>query len=248
MKLFWKFFFSTSIITLFMFSLGSSIMINTLFQSTLRQEIDYSFQENDILRVSLAKELSKTYQNAVSTSEADARLNEQQLQDSLVKSALQTITVSTANGTVPLRISNSLYQPIYTTGTLAFDDELVKRLDKRTGGYEVVQQRDQYFIRAARPFAIDGETFYLETYRDITLLFETREKQYQIFYRLILGMIVLSFILILFVAYWLTDPIEKLSKATLRLAEGDFKVPAFRDSNDEIGFLSKSFSHMSKRG
>ncbi|MFB5760637.1 sensor histidine kinase [Paenibacillus medicaginis] len=248
MKLFWKFFFSTSIITLFMFSLGSSIMINTLFQSALKQEIGYSFKENDILRASLDKELSKTYQNAAAshTDEAVSKSEQRQLQDVLIKSALQTITVSTSNGTVPFRISNSNYQTIHTTGTSGFDNELIKRVDSNTQGYEVVPLGDRYFIRVASTIVSDGETFYLETYRDITSIFKSRENQYQIFYGLIFGMIGLSFILILFVAYWLTKPIKTLARATMSIAEGDFKLPAFQDSNDEIGLLGKAFSHMSK--
>lgn len=247
MKLFWKFFFSTSIITLFMFSLGSSIMINTLFQSALKQETGYSFKENEILRLALDKELAKIYQSIGTshTDEAALKTEEDKLQGSLIKSALQTITVSTSNGTVPFRISNSNYQTIHTTGTSGFDYKLIKMLNSSTQGYEVVPLGGQYFIRVASTIVSGGVTFYLETYRDITTIFKSRDNQYQIFYGLIFGMIGLSFILILFVAYWLTKPIKALAKATTSIAEGDFKLPAFRESNDEIGLLSKAFSHMS---
>ncbi|MDP4097136.1 HAMP domain-containing histidine kinase [Paenibacillus sp. P96] len=223
-------------------------MINTLFQSALKQEIGYSLKENDILRASLDKELSKTYQSAAAfyTDEAVSKLEQRQLRDSLIKSALETITVSTSNGTVPFRISSSNYLTIHTTGTPGFDNELIKRLDHSTQGYEVVPLGEQYFIRVASAIVSDGETFYLETYRDITSLFKSRENQYQVFYGLIFGMIGLSFILILFVAYWLTKPIKTLARATKSIAEGDFKLPAFQDSNDEIGLLAKAFRHMSR--
>lgn len=63
---------------------------------------------------------------------------------------------------------------------------------------------------------------------------------------MIAGMIGLSFLLISFVAYWLTRPIHTLAKATLKIAEGDFQLPSFPSSNDEIGQLSKAFGRMSK--
>lgn len=248
MKLFWKFFFSTSIITLFMFSLGSSIMINTLFQSSLKQEISYSFNENNILTSALNNELFKTYQSTVTADnhEANVKQRESQLQDSLIKSALQTIAVSTSNGIVPFQISNFKYQAIHTTETRGFDNKLIKRLERSTKGYEVMPLGDSYFIRVACPFVFAGETFYMETYRDITSLFKMRDNQYRIFYFLIFGMIGFSFILILFVAYWLTKPIKKLAKSVMSIADGNFEFPVFRESNDEIGLLTKAFSYMSK--
>lgn len=228
MKLFWKFFFSTSIIALFLFSLGSAIMINTLFQSALKQETDYSIREHDILRAAL-------------------NLAERGQPDNQMKSVLESITVSTSSGTVPFRVSYSNYETMYSTGAPALDNGLIKRLDRSTQAYEVVPvSGQQYFIRVASSMESGGETFYLETYRNITSIFTSRENQYQIFYGLIAGMIGLSFVLISFVAYWLTKPIHTLAKATAKIAEGDFKLPSFRSSNDEIGLLSKAFSHMSK--
>ncbi|WP_162341751.1 HAMP domain-containing protein [Paenibacillus paridis] len=224
-------------------------MINTIFQSALKHEVGYSFKENDILRASLDKELSKTYQGAGAfySDEVALKLEESQQQDALIKSTLEKITVITSNGTVPFRISYSNYQTLHTTGAPVFDNELIKKLDSNTQGYEVLPLGDdQYFIRVACTIVSGGETFYLETYRDITSLFKSRENQYQVFFGLIMGMIGLSFILVSFVAYWLTKPIKNLAKATKSIAEGDFILPSFRNSNDEIGMLAKAFTQMSK--
>ncbi|MCT4641259.1 MAG: SpoIIE family protein phosphatase [Bacteriovoracaceae bacterium] len=44
----------------------------------------------------------------------------------------------------------------------------------------------------------------------------------------------------------LTSPIEKLSNATLKLAQGELGTHVEINSNDEVGILSQSFNHMSK--
>lgn len=247
MKLFWKFFFSTSIISLFMFGLGSSIMINTLFQSSLKQEINYSFNENDILQTALNNELTRIYQNT-NTSNTDKEAVSSftiESADRLMKSALTKIAVSTSNGVIPFQISNSNYITIYTTSSQNYDNKLIKVLNNGTRAYEVTSLDNRYYIRVACPILFAGENYYLETYKDITALFQIRENQFQIFFYSVIGIIGFSFILILFVAYWLTKPLKELAKSAIRISKGDYDLPVLQEGYDEIGLLTRAFNQMS---
>ena len=58
-KLFWRIFFVTIIISITCFSIGSYILINLGFRDTLRREISSVSMENEMLRYSLSQQMSE---------------------------------------------------------------------------------------------------------------------------------------------------------------------------------------------
>ena len=62
----------------------------------------------------------------------------------------------------------------------------------------------------------------LETVRDITGVFETRDAQYRLFIRLTVGMTCITGVLVLLLSKWLTKPIRSLSRAARKMAKGDY--------------------------
>jgi len=62
-----------------------------------------------------------------------------------------------------------------------------------------------------------------------------------------LGIVVLSLGLTLIFIQRLLGPVNKLVEATKKIAEGDLDVPIIATSNDELGQLAGSFSHMVKK-
>lgn len=57
-------------------------------------------------------------------------------------------------------------------------------------------------------------------------------------------MLVFGTVLMLVISSWLTKPIRLLTRATKRMAAGDYGYRARQISNDELGQLTTDFNHM----
>ncbi|WP_371807490.1 ATP-binding protein [Jeotgalicoccus sp. S0W5] len=92
------------------------------------------------------------------------------------------------------------------------------------------------------PVTIDGQSYALFMRTDIELLFN---EMHVLFGVLFLITIILSIILVLISAHYLIKPVTKLSKATKRLASGDYSLDNLDISRkDEIGDLATNFRNM----
>ena len=94
------------------------------------------------------------------------------------------------------------------------------------------------------PVELDGERYALFLRPDIKLLFQ---ELHLLFGGLAVGIILLSFIGMLFVARLLIQPITKLTEATEKMGTENFDVPLSIDRKDEIGRLADQFLTMRSR-
>ena len=143
---------------------------------------------------------------------------------------------------------NVLYHPEYHMGTPILDkipqlNDFVPMLHEESGG-------DQLFH-----YEVDGQ--------DRLLTFSTLKNGLKliaivplseinaVWYRL-LSIIVPAAILILagfvlattIITKRMTEPLKRLTAASIRLADGDYSVELEYDGNDEVGILTRSFRHM----
>lgn len=94
------------------------------------------------------------------------------------------------------------------------------------------------------PLTHNGTNYALFLRPDIKLLFN---EMHILFGWLLALTIVLSIILVLFSTKYLVKPISKLTAATTTLSKGDFHVELDINRHDELGELSRSFSHMARK-
>lgn len=62
-----------------------------------------------------------------------------------------------------------------------------------------------------------------------------------------LTLVVIAVLISLLIGRWYTKPLEKLSRATRKIAEGDYTVRVDATGNDEVAALSRSFNYMADR-
>lgn len=232
MKLFWKLFCSIVLITVIVCSVGGYILIDTQFRASLNREAEAIYEENDLLRYTIARELEI---NPVCSHEEMAEL-------------LSSISITTGRDTVSFRISDEGGVSVVTSGNMPLDAlYLTQKLPDGQRGWTTQVKDERTYIHAASPMVFYGETFYLENYREVTSLFTDRHEQYRVFSFLMLGLALASGILSLAVTSWILRPLSRLSEATKRMAEGDLEQRVRVIGNDELGRLSADFNTMASR-
>lgn len=85
---------------------------------------------------------------------------------------------------------------------------------------------------------------YLETMRDVTGVFRERALGFLVYRRVTVLMLVLGTFIMHGISYWLTRPIRLLTRATRRMAEGEYDYRARKISDDELGQLTMDFNRM----
>lgn len=255
MKFSLKVFLSTVSIAAVTFSAGGFYLIDSQFRFSLNQHIKSSYEENYILCQTLLgnkqiRDIAQAYGNINNIEYGmtiDIPLTFDDLKENQIESlrqAAKSITANIFKGSILFRLSNSTYQTIYENIGNLIDNNILKQLPENTKGYEIIFKNEKYYIHTVSPLIVQGETLYIENFRNITSLFEGRKIQYQNFFKIMFCMILTNGILVFLVSKWLTNPLNRLSLATKQIAEGDFEYRIISHSNDEIGSLSKDFNIM----
>lgn len=233
MKFFWKIFYSIIIIASITCSVGSYYLINSQFQYSLEREISTAYDENDILRYSSNRELINI----------DLLVPEQNQVSKIAKA----ITVNTSKGRIKFCISdkegNRIYNDTELTGTL----EIFKKLSDKTKAYTIYQEDEKYYIQTIGPIYILDDFLFLENFRDITFLFQAKQKQYQTFTTLMLVLFIGMGIVTFIVSNFLLKPLKKLSFATKQIAGGKFSQRLNINTKDEFGQLASDFDQMAEQ-
>lgn len=233
MRLFWKLFCSMVIITALACAIGGYVLIDSQFRTSLDREVSAVYEENDLLRYTLAREL----EDQMITGRQD-----------LVR-LIGGIHITTGRGTVAFRISDQTGVGVVSSGTIPVEAaSLTGNLPEGQRGWELTQaQGKRMVLHAASPLMFGEDLLYLENCREVTDLFSTRQEQYKSFFYLMLALIALVGVLSLAVTSVMLRPLERLSAATKRMAGGDLEHRVRVDSDDELGRLSKDFNTMASQ-
>lgn len=228
MKFFWKIFCSTIIITAFTCSAGGYYLIRSQFHLSLDREIAAAYSENAILWQIMDEELK------------DLTSMKEEVPD-----IADNITVNVSGGSIPFAVSDGEGSVIYRNSELSGSRKVLDQISGNRKGYEIYKSKGKYYIHAARPLYARGEVLFLESFREITYLFEAKTQQYMTFAVMLCvlfaGVGLVSFI----VSSLLLSPLKKLSSATKQMADGSFRQQLNISRNDEVGELASDFEQMS---
>ncbi len=234
MKFSWKVFISTVIVTLVTFSVGGYVLISSLFAASLEREVTAAYQENAVLYSSFGHAVATLPHNGT-------------LSDSTVKKLAASLQITTANGALPFQISNSTHVPLFSNSGSFMQTELSSKLSPSVRGYTIVMENGSYYLAVSSPMSENGQTFYLESFRDITSLYTAKEEQFAVFRRILLLLALIISFLTFSLALWLTHPLKMLSVATKRIADGDLHSRVAISGTDEVALLAKDFNSMTEK-
>lgn len=230
MRLFWKLFCCMVVITISSCAIGGYFLIDSQFRTSLDREISAVYEENDLLRYTLSRELAG--EMIIS-------------QEDLIR-LIESINITTGKGTVSFAVSDTNGRRIVSSGSLPTKaTSLTQSIPDKHRGWELLQtQAGQMYLHAASPLLFGSEVLYLENCREITDVFTIRQEQYRSFYYLMLALTVVVGVLSLIVTTLMLRPLARLSAATKRMASGDLKHRVKICGDDEFGRLSKDFNIM----
>lgn len=243
MKFFWKCFFTIIFICISCCSIGSYFLITTSFASSLNQEILIAYDSVDIVYYSIRNELqeiSDMKDHSFFSNVEDLA----SVQNVWVTKTAEGLTLKNVVGDMPFRISDKNKEIVFSSDFNKSNNHIINYISKGTRGYEIVKDNDEYFIHAVRPSTLLNEQYYIDIFRDVTPIFESRVSQYETFLKIIGVILLLGSVFTFVICKWLMKPIHKLSRAAKEIAGGHFEQRVIVKNNDEIGDLANDFNLM----
>lgn len=235
MKLFWKLFCSMVSITVLACAVGGFWLIDGQFRASLDQEVDALYEENDMLRYALSMAAEG---RALSSREELAQL-------------AQGMTLTTVRRTVSFRLSDETGEEL--AGNLSMPPDLntiplISGLGPGQRGWRLANVAEgSYLLHGASTLTLPDGVVYLENCRDVAPLFVQRDNQYRSFAGVMLALIAGVGALSLLLARLILRPLERLSAAARKMAEGELAQRVAVTSGDELGRLSADFNAMAQR-
>ena len=208
--------------------------VNSVFETSLEREAGQALDENSILCF------------AFETAALNVPAKYDVLGDSTVEQLASKLESSSHNASRMLRISNEEKETLYASDGFETDGELLARTDASTKAYRTIYLDGHYYIQTGSTVNALDRVLYLETLRDVSVVFEERSLGFWVYRRLTMAMLFLGMAAMHLISFLLTKPIRLLTRATKKMAAGDYAYRARKVSNDELGQLTLDFNHMAE--
>lgn len=232
MKFLYKILLWTIIIMAAAFGLSGYFFVNHVFQTALEREIDQTLDDIYIL------------QFAFETAALNVPTKYNVLQDVAVQQIGAKLENSGQGIGRLLRLSNEERKMLYASNSFLEDTTLLQQIGEDTRSWQVVQRGTHYYIHTGVMVHALDRNLYLEVLEDITEVFEERRTGFLVYRQVTLAMLLICAVVMFFICTWLTKPIRLLTRATRKMAEGDYSYRAQRISGDELGQLTADFNSM----
>lgn len=206
--------------------------------------------------------IALSFDSSLERQEASARESHQLILDAMgaigaldawtsssdVSSLLDKLHADSASSWSALRLSSDerLIHESGDTDAIFVDDR--SGIDQEHGAAFALSGADgRRYLQLTGAVAIDGERCYLDALHDITPLYEARDHQLAVFRIVFLVLMACCALCAYGIAWLLTRPLSKLSRAACELASGNLAYRSNVSANDEIGALSADFDVMAMR-
>lgn len=206
--------------------------VNYVFETSLAREVGQALDENSIL--------SFAFETA--TLNVPAKYNV--LQDNTVEEIASNLEKGGNSASRLIRISDEEQNVLYVSDGFEADNALLEETDANTKTYRIIKMAEGYYVQTGVVVNTMNRILHLETMRDISDVFRERELGFSVYRRVTVLMLIAGTVMMNLIASWLTKPIRLLTRATKRMAAGDYSYRARQVSRDELGQLTKDFNHM----
>ncbi len=232
MKFSYKILLCTIIIIAVAFGFSGYFFVNFVFETALNREVEQAMDESSIL------------QFAFETAALNVPSKYDVLPDRTVEQIGSRLENSGQGEGRLLRLSDENGETLYASNGFTEDLSLLERIDNETRAYQVIPLGDRYYIQMGAQVNALDRILFLETMRDVTVVFEEREQGFSMYRKVTVLMLILSSAIMSLVSIWLTRPIRLLTKATRKMAEGEYSYRAEQISHDELGRLTVDYNKM----
>lgn len=206
--------------------------VDYVFETSLNREVGQALDENSIL--------SFAFETAVLN--VPARYDV--LQDNTVEEIASNLERGGNSTSRLLRISDEQKNLLYVSDGFGADEELLAGIDENTKAYRVIKLEENYYVHTVATVNAMDRILYLETLKDVSEVFSERTMGFRLYRQVTILMLLAGTVIMHFIASLLTKPIRLLTKATKKMAAGDYSYRAVQVSNDELGQLTTDFNRM----
>lgn len=233
MKFFWKIFFAfTSLITV-VFSIFGIWMITQSFRNSLEKEIEEGNRENRMFQFAFEVNMNFLSEN----------YRTEKVVADLAESVIGNLDVQEYSYKLYREKENLLYQ----SSEMMLEHQLIEQIGENTCIYQVMESGEKKYLVFVCQSIMDDRSYYLESAKDITALYEERDSFYDQYRVVMLGLIAVTAVIIFILGHILTRSVVELSDTAKRLAEGNYDIRANVVSDDEIGTLAQDFNAMADK-
>ena len=234
MKFSLKLLLCTMIVMAITLGVGGFYYVNYVFETSLEREVGQALDENSILKF------------AFETAALNSPVKYDMLQDTTIEQIAANLEKSGQSTGRLIRISNEEKHPLYISEGFEADDELLLKVNESMKAHRVVSVDGHYYVHSGSTVAVLDRDLYLETMKEVSVVFEERAMGFMVYRRMTAVMLIMGAIIMHLIASWLTKPIRLLTKATEQMAAGDYDYRAKVVSNDELGLLTQDFNKMAE--
>ncbi len=232
MKFVYKILLWTIIIMAVAFGLSGYFFVHFVFETSLNREVTQALDDSNIL------------QFAFETAALNIPSKYNVLQDSAVGQIGSKLESSGQGSGRFLRLSDERKEILYVSNGFPEGTELLQQITEDTRSWQVIPQGEHYYVHTGIMVKALDRNLYLETMEDVTEVFRERSMGFSVYRRVTLAMLVCSAGIMFLICTWLTKPIRLLTRATKKMAGGDYSYRARQISNDELGQLTMDFNGM----
>ena len=232
MKFSIKLVLSTMILLALALGFGGFYLVNYVFETSLEREVGQALDESSILSF------------AFETAALNVPLKYSVLPDSVVEEIASNLETGGESGRRLIRIADEEKNVLYTSDGFTVDEGLLPQTDQHTKSYRVICVEDNYYVHTCVAINALDRILYLETMKNVSEVFTERAMGFSLYRKVTVVMLLTGMVIMLFIASLLTMPIRLLTKATRRMAAGDYAYRARQISGDELGQLTHDFNGM----
>lgn len=224
----------TMIVMAIALGISGFYFVNYVFETSLEREVGQALDENSILCF------------AFETAALNVPAKYDVLQDRTIEQVAANLESGGRSINRMLRLSNEEKNTLYVSDGFETDDELLRQTDASTRTYRTILLNGRYYIQTGSTVNALDRVLYLETLRDVSAVFSERELGFKVYQRVTIIMLFFGTIIMHLISSWLTKPIRLLTRATKRMAAGDYDYRAKQISSDELGRLTLDFNRMAE--
>lgn len=230
------------IISVTCMALGGYILINSNLHTLLENEAKVAYDYSDMVYYSLENELS----SQTLLTQLDIAENQDENEDAAVilNHVASSIDINNMNKNVSFGIVSSDGKEIYSSLVVTLDKKILSSLDQEKKGWAVKKNKDGTYIQALLPIQYQDSTFYIETLRDVSSVFDGQKQQYETLLEIMVGMIVVAGLFTFIISKLLVRRVVLLSEITKDLTDGNLSKRVSVSGRDEITTLSRNFNKM----
>lgn len=123
-------------------------------------------------------------------------------------------------------------------------ENLFENLSPEEKNYVVAGEGDKHYIYVTSCSHVQDANLYIVSKSEVSEIYTLREEQTEHFRLVLIGILLVDSFVMYIISTYLTKPMEKLSRVSEQMAEGDYEMRVRVRSRDEIGLLAEKFNIM----